>query len=129
MTQVLLMAALPKSWPPIARRVLLDAARYYYRQMSEPFPVPDVAMERAIEWANRELDARDREVREEASGRWIDRWESGQLDTEMKRAIEATYDQLRRAERGIRSRTGTRKRSTRQLDAEIAETLAKKTTR
>jgi len=126
MTQVLLMAALPKSWPPIARRVLLDAARYYYRQMSEPFPVPDVAMERAIEWANRELDARDREVREEASDRWIDRWESGQLDAEMKKAIEATYGQLRRAERGIRSHGAPRKK---RLDAEIAEVLAKKAAR
>lgn len=121
-----MMAALPKSWPPIARRVLLDAARYYYQQMSEPFPVSDVAMEKAIEWANRELDARDREVREEASGRWIDRWESGQLDIEMKKAIEATYGKLRRAERGIRSRAGTKKKSPRQLDADIAESLAKK---
>lgn len=119
--------ALPKSWPPVARHVVLDAARYYYRQMSEPFPVSDVAMEKAIEWANRELDARDREVREEAGARWIDRWERGQLDIEMKKAIEATYGQLRRAERGIRSRTGTKKKSPRQLDADIAESLAKKT--
>lgn len=116
--------ALSKSWPPVARRILLDAARYYYRQMNEPFPVSDVAMDNAIEWANRELDARDREVREEAGDRWIDRWESGQLDAEMKSAIEATYGQLRRAERGIRSRG---KKSTRQLDADIAESLAKKT--
>jgi hypothetical protein len=115
-------AGLPKSWPPIARRILLDAARYYYQQMSEPFPVSDVAMDNAIEWANRELDARDREVREEAGSRWINRWESGQLDAEMKKAITATYGQLRRAERGIRS-GGVKKKSRAQLDADIAESL------
>lgn len=116
---------LPKSWPEAARRVVLDAARYYYQMMNEPHPVPDVAMDRAIEWANRGLEERDREIREEAGSRWINRWESGKIDDEMRKAIGATYDQLRRAERVIRSRSGVRKKSGRQLDAEIAQALAK----
>lgn len=33
-------AKLPKSWPSTARDILLDAARYYYREMKEPWPVP-----------------------------------------------------------------------------------------
>jgi hypothetical protein len=94
---------LPKSWPPTARRILLDAARYYYREMNEPFPVPDVIMEQAIEWANKELDDRRREIVEEATSRWVDRWDHGLLDAEMKKVIDATYGRLRRAERGIRS--------------------------
>jgi hypothetical protein len=100
---------LPKSWPPIARDVLLDAARYYYREMNDPFPVSDVIMERTIAYANRELETRQREIYEEASSRWIKRWESGQLDAEMKKAITAAYGSLRRAERGLRSHVTLRK--------------------
>lgn len=116
--------ALPKSWPPIARDIVLDAARYYYRQMKEPWPVADVAMDSAIEWANQELARREKEIYEEASSRWINRWEKGALDAEMKRAIEETYRRLSGAERAIRPRGGaTMKKSPRQLDAEIAEVL------
>ena len=115
----------PKSWPPVVRRIVLDAARYYYQQMSEQFPVPDVAMDKAVDWVNRELDARQSEVREEASSRWINRWESGQFDEDMRRAIEATYDQLRRAERVLRGgRGGARKKRSAVLDADIAAALA-----
>lgn len=110
-----------KSWPPIARAVLLDAARYYYRQMKEPFPVPDVLMDQAVEWANDDLSRRDREIREEASDRWIDRWESGTLDAEMRKAIEETYRRLSRAERPI-----SRKKTPRQLDTEIAHSLRRR---
>jgi hypothetical protein len=39
------MTTLPKSWPPIARQILLDAARYFYREMNEQFPVYDVNIE------------------------------------------------------------------------------------
>jgi hypothetical protein len=77
-------AKLPKSWPPTARSILLDAARYYYREMKDPWPVPDVLMERAIEWANKELESRQQEIYDEASPRWIHRWESGKLDDEMR---------------------------------------------
>jgi hypothetical protein len=116
---------LPKSWPSTARGILLDAARYYYREMKEPFPVSDVLMERAIEWANKELDSRRREIEEEATTRWINRWESGALDAEMKKAIEATYQKLSRAERGIRSHAVAKKKPS-QLDAEIAQVLGRK---
>ncbi len=117
---------LPKSWPSTARHILLDAARYFYREMNEPFPVYDVNMERAVEYANRELERRQREIYEEASPRWIDRWESGQLDAEMKKAIDATYGSLRRAERGIRSHAVVKKKSSAQLDAEIAQVLSER---
>lgn len=118
---------LPKSWPPTARRIVLDAARYYYREMSEPFPVPDVIMEQAIEWANKEMEVRRREIYEEASDRWIDRWESAKTDEEMKKAIDSTYDSLRRAERGLRSRShASVRKSPRQLDAEIAQSLRRR---
>jgi hypothetical protein len=117
---------LPKSWPPTARRVLLDAARYYYREMSDPFPVPDVIMERAIDQANREIEARQSEIYEEASDRWINRWESGSLDEEMRRAIDATFQRMRRAERPIRARPSSKKKSSAQLDAEIAQSLAER---
>lgn len=119
-------AKLPKSWPPIARDVLLDAARYYYREMKDPWPVPDVIMDRAIEWANKELETRQKEIYEEASPRWIDRWESSQLDDEMKRAINETYRRMSRAERAIRPRkSGAKKKSSAQLDADIAKVLQK----
>ena len=117
---------LPKSWPATARDILLDAARDYYREMNEPWPVPDVIMERVIMEANEKIEARRQEIYEEASDRWIDRWEHGKLDDEMKRAIEETYARLSRAERGIRSRTSARKKSPRQLDAEIAQAISKK---
>lgn len=117
---------LPKSWPPIARDIVLDAARYYYREMKEPWPVPDVILERAIEWANKEITARERELYEEASSAWINRWESGKLDSEMKRAIEETYRRLSRAEGAIRPRAGARKKSLRQLDTEIVQALSAK---
>ena len=119
-------AKLPKSWPPVARDILLDAARLYYREMKEPWPVPDVIMNRAVDWANEELDARQEEIYEDASSGWIDRWESGKLDAEMRRAIEETYRRLSRAESGIRPRAGARKKSPRQLDAEIAQAIARK---
>jgi len=114
---------LPKSWPKAARRILLDAARFFYRDMNEPFAVYDVHMDEAIEWANKELDARRREIVEEATSRWVDRWDHGLLDAEMKKAIDATYERLRRAERGIRAHETAKKRP-RQLDAEIAQTLS-----
>lgn len=117
---------LPKSWPPIARDIVLDAARFYYREMKEPWPVPDVIMERALKWANKEISTREREIYEEASATWINRWESGKLDAEMKPAIEETYRRLSRAEGAIRPRAGARKKSGRQLDAEIANALAEK---
>ena len=117
---------LPKSWPPIARDILLDAARDYYREMKEPWPVPDVIMERVIMEANDKIDARQREIYEDASSQWINRWESGKLDAEMKRAIEETYRRLSRAEGSIRSRAGARKKSSRQLDAEIAQALSRR---
>lgn len=117
---------LPKSWPPIARDILVDAARNYYREMKDPWPVPDVIMERAIEWANKEIDTRQREIYEDASSRWINRWESGKLDAEMRRAIEETYRRLSRAESAIRPRAGARKKSARQLDTEIAQSLSEK---
>ena len=121
-------AKLPKSWPPIARDILVDAARYYYREMKEPWPVPDVIMERTIELANKEIDARQSEIYEDASSRWINRWESGKLDAEMKRAIEETYRRLSRAEGAIRPRAGARKKSPRQLDSEIAQALSARRT-
>lgn len=120
----MIAAKLPKSWPPIARDILLDTARYYYREMKEPWPVPDVIMERAVEWANKEIDSRQREIYEDASSRWINRWESGKLDAEMRRAIEETYRRLSRAEGAIRPRAGARKKSPRQLDSEIAQALS-----
>lgn len=116
---------LSKSWPPTARRIVLDAARYYYREMSEPFPVHDVIMEQAIEWATKELEARQKEIYAEASPRWINRWESGALDAEMEKAIDATYGSLRRAERPIRSHA-VAKKSGRKLDAEISQALRRR---
>lgn len=110
------------SWPPIAREAVLDAARYYYQLMSEPFPVPDVAMDQAVEWASREIVDRWRDLEDEATERWIDRWESGQLDAPMRQAIEKTYGKLRRGERGLRA--GARRKSSKQLDVEIAQSLA-----
>ena len=117
---------LPKSWPSIARDIVLDAARYYYRQMKEQWPVPDVSMERAIEWANKEITARESEIYEDASAAWINRWERGKLDAEMKAAIEETYRRLSRAEGAIRPRAGARKKSPRQLDTEITQALSAK---
>jgi hypothetical protein len=81
-------------------------------------------MERAIEYANREIETRQHEIYEEASQRWINRWESGALDAEMKKAIDAMYGKLRRAERGIRRPAV--KKSPRQLDSEIANALSGK---
>lgn len=115
-------AGLPKSWPPAAREALLDAARYYYREMSGPWPVPDVIMDQAIEQANREIASRQGEIYEEAS----DRWEGGDLDAEMRRAIQATFQRMRRAERPIRSRPPSKKKSGAQLDSEIAQSLAER---
>ena len=123
---------LPKSWPPVARDILLDAARYYYRQMKEPWPVSDVAMNNAIEWANNEIATRQGEIYEGASSRWINRWESGKLNAEMRRAIEETYRRLSRAEGAIRPRAGARKtpragarkKTPRQLEAEIHQALS-----
>lgn len=116
-------AGLPKSWPPAAREVLIDAARYYYREMSGPWPVSDVIMDRAIEQAHAEIETRQREIYDEASDRWIDRWERGELDAEMRRAIQATFERKRRAERPLRGRSSTKK-SGAQLDAEIAQSIA-----
>lgn len=117
-----------KSWPPTARHILLDAARWFYSQMNEPWPVYDVEMDNAIEYANRELEKRQREIYEEATSRWINRWESGQLDAEMKKVIDETYGRLRRGERGIRSQsTGKKKKkSPARLDAEIAQAIAER---
>lgn len=91
--------------------------------MSEPWAVYDVEMETSIEWANKQLDSRRRELVEEASPRWIDRWDHGDHDETMRKAIDATYGKLRRAERGIR-RSGARKKTSRQLDADIAQSLS-----
>lgn len=118
---------LPKSWPPQVRDAVLDAARYYYQQMNEPFAVPDVEMEKAVEWASREIDGRQREIYEEASGRWIDRWESGEFEGDMKKAVEQIYSRLRRAERPFRGHATSQKKKTgRQLDTEIAHALRRR---
>jgi hypothetical protein len=117
------MSAMPKSWPPSVQRFVRDAARYYYQQMNEPFPVPDVAMERSIDWVNREITAQQQYIYEEASPRWINRWERGQFDADVKKVIDETYGRLRRAERGSRPRAGATKKRAARLDAEIAAAL------
>ena len=117
---------LPKSWPPTARHIALEAAQFFYRQMNEPFAVYDVHMDEAVDFVNREIAKQQRYIYEEASPRWINRWESGQTDAEIKRAIDATYGRLRLSERDPRTRSGARKRSPRQLDAEIAQALKRR---
>ena len=115
---------LPKSWPPQVRDAVLDAARYYYQQMNEPWPVPDVLMERAVEEASREIDRHQSEIYEGASDRWIDRWESGEFEGDIKKAIEQIYARLRRADRPFRGHAA--KKTGRQLDAEIAHALRRR---
>lgn len=114
---------LRKDWPPTARRIVLDAAQLFYRDMNEPFPVFDVNMELALERANSEISRRQAEIYEEAGVPWINRWESGKLDAEMRKAIDSTYGRLRRAERGLRSYATIRKTSA-EMDRDIAEALA-----
>lgn len=100
-----------KSWPPIVLDILLDAARYYYREMNEPWPVPEVIMDRAMQWAGRAMELRQDDIYEDAPARWIDRWEAGELDDEMRRAIEDTYRRLTLAESALRpTRAGRRRR-------------------
>ena len=111
-----------RSWPPRARDIVLEAARFLYRQMNEPFPVYDASVDEAVAWVNDEIAKDERRIYEEASPRWIDRWERGSLDPEIREAVGAAYGRLRRAERGLRSHA--RKRPGRQLDAEIAQALA-----
>jgi len=88
-------------WPPTARDILVDAARFYHREMTDQWPVPEVAMERAIEYAERELYSHSNILYAEAGSRWINRWESGQLEAEMKRAIGKMYQRMRLAEKVI----------------------------
>lgn len=114
---------LRKDWPSTAKHVVLDAAQFFYREMNEPYAVFDVNMDRAIEWANSELERRQTEIYEEAGNAWINRWERGKLDEEMKRAIGDTYGKLRRAERGLRSHAAIKRKSPRQLEREITEAL------
>ena len=116
-------AKLPKSWPEAVQRIVLDGARWYYQQMNEPWPVPDVIMDQAIEHAVREIETQQRYIYEEASSQWIKRWESGQFEADMKKAIEEIYGRLSRAERGIKSRAGATKKRASQLDAEIAQAI------
>lgn len=111
------------SWPPTARHIVLEASQFFYRQMNEPFAVYDVHMDEAVDFVNREIDKQQQYIYEEAPTRWINRWERGQTDAEIKKAIDATYGKLRRAERGLRSHAVVKK-SKDQLDAEIAEALA-----
>ena len=114
-----------KSWPTIARDIVLDAARYYYREMNDPWPVPDVIMGRAIDGANQEIVARQSEIYVDASSRWINSWERGKLDDQMRRAIEETYRRLSRAEGTLRAR-GSARKTKRQLDADIAHALRRR---
>lgn len=114
-----------KAWPPIARDIVLDAARYYYREMNDHWPVPDVIMERAIDGANQEFVARQSEIYVDASSCWINRWEHGKLDDLMRRAIEGTYRRLSRAEGALRAR-GSARKTKRQLDAAIAHALRRR---
>jgi hypothetical protein len=117
-------AKLPKSWPETVQRIVLDAARWYYQQVNEPFAVPDAVMDEAIEYAVREIEANQRYIYEEASTRWINRWESGQFEADMRKAIGEMHGRLRRAERGLRPRAaGATKKRASQLDAEIAQAL------
>lgn len=113
-----------KDWPPTARDVLLEAARFYYNEMTGSFPVGDVAMDRAIEWANAELVAGQQEIEDEASDAWINRWDKGPLDEEMRKAITTTFRKLRSAEGPLRAHAT--KKNARQLDAEISEALGRR---
>jgi hypothetical protein len=117
-------AKLPKSWPPIARDILVGAARRYNHAINEPWAVPDVELRQVIDEAKEEFGRRQDEIYEEASTRWINRWEHDQLDEEMERAIRETSRRMSRAERVIRPRAGARKKSPRQLDAEIAQAIS-----
>lgn len=118
---------LPKSWPSTVRDILLDGARDYYRLMNEEWPDPAGAMDRVMESVNYELERRQEEIYEKASPRWLDRWERGEFEADIKKAIEETYRRLRRSEGGVvRSHASVRKKNSQQLDAEIAQALRRR---
>jgi hypothetical protein len=93
---------LPADWPDVGRRIVLDAARWYYQQVNEPFAVPDVLVDQAVEEVLKDLEREDRAGGErarqinDARSSWVSRYESGELDAEIKDAIQAWSRSVRR---------------------------------
>lgn len=88
---------LPADWPAAARRAVESAARSYDRAIHEPFAVPDVELDRAVDDINDDLERLDREHDSsgnhadtlERDGTWHSRYESGRTDAEIRSAIKA----------------------------------------
>lgn len=83
---------LPRDWPDFARRVVLDAARWYDKEVHGEWAVPDVLLDEAVTDVGQHLERLERERGldfDDASETWINRYESGKLDDEMKAAISA----------------------------------------
>jgi hypothetical protein len=81
---------LPADWPDVGRRRVLDAARWYYQEMHKDWPVPDVLMDQALEDVQKDLEREDRSGQlDDARPSWYRRYESGELDDEIKSAISA----------------------------------------
>ena len=87
-------ALLPADWPDVGRRIVLDAARWYYQEMNKEWPVSDVLLESAVQDVGNNLEREDRDRAgrlqiEDVRPSWYARYESGKLDDEIKRAIVA----------------------------------------
>jgi hypothetical protein len=85
---------LPADWPDVGRRIVLDAARWYYQEMNKEWPVADVLLESAVEDVGKNLEREDRDRAgrlqiEDVRPSWYARYEAGKLDDEIKRAIVA----------------------------------------
>jgi hypothetical protein len=111
------------SLPETVRGIVLDAGREFYRRMSEPWPVFDVLMDEALDYVNREIE-KQQDVIDAEAPRWYTRWENSKTDEEVKKAIDALYGKLRKAERPLRGHA--RKKPAGQLDKEIADTLRRR---
>jgi hypothetical protein len=80
---------LAKDWPADARSCVADAARWYSNEIRQPYAVPDVLLGQAVSDALTELERLDRYGELNQTSKWYDRYETGQVDDEIRRAIVA----------------------------------------
>lgn len=89
-TAIAIRRLLRADWPEVARRHVLESARWYHHESHEPWAVSDVLLDQAIEYTREALEREDRAGQlEDAKPSWYRRYESSEFDAEIRKAILA----------------------------------------
>jgi hypothetical protein len=84
---------LPADWPPEYAQMVKDEGKEFFAAMTRPWAAHDAELDQAVEWVSRQIYEKVRYAEahaewDEFSEAWLERWERGETDAEIRQAIE-----------------------------------------